>query len=207
MVKVDSHDFSKKRSEGRHRTKGTPTYKQILLATARVLNEFGPDQVSLARIMSSVGMTNGGFYLYFESKEDLMLSALDHMVSQSEKRFHFFAKGVSPKEALNGYSAFYLSMEHVRDFGAGCYYPSLSRDIGRMSPIARARVWSGITKIKDSVAALLKNNGMPPNLVIPAASSIFAEMVGAVTLARASISSSEAQEILERSHYAIHQRV
>ena len=179
----------------------------ILSETARALNEGGPERTSLIGVMSRVGRTHGGFYLHFKSKEDLVHSAIDHMLKISRERLNSFVVGVPAEEALNNYLKFYLSMRHVADFNSGCCLPSLANDVGRMSPEAKKRVMTGVSAVKHVIATLLEKIGLNSTSAAVTAHSIFVEMIGAVTLARAADIPEQAREMLAQSLASIQQRI
>lgn len=198
---------AKKYATGALPTKRESIHQLIVAETARALNEGGPERTSLIGVMSRVGRTHGGFYLHFKSKDDLVLSAIEHMLKISRERLSSFVVGVPAEQALNNYLEFYLSMRHVADFNSGCCLPSLASDVGRMSPEAKKRVMTGVSAVKHVIATLLEKIGVNSTSSAVTAHSIFVEMIGAVTLARAAETPEQALEILGHSLVSIQQRI
>lgn len=181
--------------------------KAVLEQAVLSLQEAGPDRTSLAELMSRSGMTSGGFYRHFESKEHLLLEAIDEMLRRSEQRFRGFLDGTSPTTALSNYLGFYLSAEHVNDRSAGCALPSLSFDVLRMTKAARKRHASALNSLIVLMTGVLQEMGFAPDVALENAASAFAELIGAVTIARAADDESDAILILERSEVAIRKRL
>lgn len=181
--------------------------KAVLEQAVLCLQEAGPDRTSLAELMSRSGMTSGGFYRHFESKEHLLLEAVDEMLLRSEQRFRAFLDGASPTMALSDYLQSYLSPEHLNDRSAGCALPSLSFDVLRMNDAARKRHASALKSLTSLMTGLLQEMGFAPDLALENATSAFAEMIGSVTVARAADKEADAILVLERSEIAIRKRL
>lgn len=183
------------------------TRKKLLEQAVLSLHQSGPDRTSVADLMSRVGMTNGGFYRHFPSKEHLILEAMDEMLLRSRQRFESFATGVPPTTALSNYIRFYLSTEHVNDRLTGCALPSLSADVTRMSPAAKSRHSIALHRLRAIMADMLLAMGLPRTVALENATSVFVELVGAITLARAAENETDASLILEHSETTIRKRL
>jgi len=180
------------------------TRKRVLTEAARAIREQGPHQVGVASVMSKAGLTQGGFYAHFASKEDLVASAIEHMFGESAQRWAEVTDGRTPQQGLSAYVDFYLSRAHRDARGAGCPLPFLAPDLPRLSEDARRRFAEGMGRLRDRLAgqlALMGRDGPAAE-----ASSLLSELVGALSLARAEIDPAQSDAILERSKAAVKRR-
>jgi TetR/AcrR family transcriptional repressor of nem operon len=180
------------------------TKERLLKEAAAAIRADGPDRVGVAGIMAKAGLTHGGFYAHFKSKNDLIEQAIGQMFDAATRRFQATTKDLKPAAALAAYLDFYLSRAHCDAPQRGCPLPSLSGDLARMPAAARKRFTAGAQQITARIAALLTAVGLPqPDRL---AASAVAEMVGAVALARATADRARSDEILDASHAALRER-
>jgi TetR/AcrR family transcriptional repressor of nem operon len=166
---------------------------RVLQAAARLFRERGFDGVGVADLMASVGLTHGGFYAQFPSKEDLVAeacaAALDASVARWQK-----AAGAAPRDAAGAVVDSYLSCAHRDAPGSGCALAALGTEIARQGPLVREVVTEGV---RDLVAVLADT--MPGKTAEErrhAALGSFATMVGAMVLARAVADEKLSREVL-----------
>jgi TetR/AcrR family transcriptional repressor of nem operon len=180
------------------------TRKRVLKAAAKAIRADGPHRIAVAGVMAEVGLTHGGFYAHFKSKDDLVAASIDQMFAEGTERAQRETEGVDPATGLGRYLDFYLSPAHRDARGAGCPLPYLSADAPRMDPESRARFADGVARLTDRLAGLLARTGDPD----PSANarSLLAEMVGALSLARADPDPERSLAILERSRAALKTR-
>src|SRR5579859_4650544 len=159
------------------------TRKRVLKAAAKAIRAEGPHRIAVAGVMAEVGLTHGGFYAHFKSKDDLVAASIGQMFAEGIERLGRETDGVDAATGLSRYLDFYLSPAHRDAQGAGCPLPYLSADAPRMDPKSRARFADGVAGLTGRLAGLLAGIDHP----VPAADagSLLAEMVGAVSLARA----------------------
>lgn len=180
------------------------TRKRVLKAAAKAIRVEGPHRVAVAEVMADVGLTHGGFYAHFKSKDDLVAASIGQMFEEVAERARLAIEGAPPAVGLSRYVDFYLSPAHRDALGAGCPLPYLSADAPRMDPISRTRFAEGVSKMTDRFAALFAELGDPdPGTK---ASSMLAEMVGALSLARADPDPVRSDAILDRSRAALKTR-
>ncbi len=187
------------RYEADHKEK---TRQRVLKEAAKAIREEGPHRVAVAEVMAKAGLTVGGFYAHFRSRDDLVAQAIDQMFAEGRKPPR---AGLSPKEALAADIDSYLSSDHrdARDYG--CPLPYLAADLPRLTDAARDRFAAGAAKVRARIAGKLMAIGAPdPDAQ---ASSVLSEMVGAVALARAEPEPTASDAILERSRVALRQRL
>ena len=88
------------------------TRRRVLKEAAREIRAKGPGGVAVAGIMARAGLTHGGFYAHFDSKEALIAAAIETMFESARSRFDLTANDADPRMALLGYVDFYLSPQH-----------------------------------------------------------------------------------------------
>jgi TetR/AcrR family transcriptional repressor of nem operon len=181
------------------------TRERILDEAASAIRASGPQGVSVGGLMKKAGLTHGGFYAHFGSKDDLIAEAISHMFGGPYANFATLTEGKPPAEALAAYVDFYLSPRHRDARDRGCPLPSLSGDLARMPPSARARFGEGAERLRSSIAGLLEAMGRDDAEAL--ASSAIAEMVGAIALARATDDVARSDAILAATRGALNERL
>jgi TetR/AcrR family transcriptional repressor of nem operon len=177
------------------------TRRRVLKEAAREIRAKGPGGVAVAGIMARAGLTHGGFYAHFESKEALIAAAIETMFESARRRFDLTATDADPRAALLGYVDFYLSPEHRDSREHGCPLPALSGDLARLDPEARERFGEGVAGLTGRLAGALRQHGVAD--ADAAGASMLAELVGAVTLSRAVADPAQSDAILQRARASV----
>jgi TetR/AcrR family transcriptional repressor of nem operon len=181
------------------------TRQRVLTEAAAAIRVHGPDGIGVASLMSKAGLTHGGFYAHFKSKDDLVAQAIGQMFEESRQRFIVNADDPDPAVALSNYIDMYVSARHRDAREHGCPLPSLSGDLARMPAVARKRFAEGVERLTHNIAQRLAELGTPhPERL---AASMLAEMVGAVALARAIADPAASDRILKTSRDALKARL
>lgn len=98
--------------------------ERVIAEAAKAIRSEGPQAISVAGVMGAAGLTHGAFYAHFNSREALLLAGIDRMFEEGRARIQTeTSQGVSPKAALTGYIAFYLSRSHRDARTSGCPCP------------------------------------------------------------------------------------
>jgi TetR/AcrR family transcriptional regulator, transcriptional repressor for nem operon len=177
------------------------TRRRVLAEAAEAVRLRGTSGIGVARIMAKAGLTHGGFYAHFKSKAALLAAAIEAAFEQS---FQVFSSSVRDREPARGFATFverYLSVEHRDAAGRGCPLPSLSGEAARLAPQAAKSFAAGAERLTHAMAETLRAMGKPDAREL--ASSILAEMVGALALARALRDPRSADAALKASRDAI----
>src|SRR5258708_32270300 len=95
------------------------THQKILSAAARSFREHGSEANGIARLMKELGLTHGGFYRHFDSKDDLYAEALAQGFKEVGDRLTAVAEAAPKAQELRAIIERYLSVEHLGDTGAG----------------------------------------------------------------------------------------
>ena len=181
------------------------TRARVLDEAAATIRAVGPDGIGVAGLMAKVGLTHGGFYAHFKSKDELVAEAIARMFEEGRRMFRSRAEGRTPEDGLAAYINWYLSPAHRDASDRGCPLPRLSGDAARMTLPARTRFAAGTGALSALIAGALTEMGRPePELL---ARSVVSEIVGALSLARAEPDRERSDRILEASRTSIKARL
>jgi TetR/AcrR family transcriptional regulator, transcriptional repressor for nem operon len=120
------------------------TRDRVVGAAARALRLHGPEGVGVNKIMALAGLTHGGFYAHFASRDALIAEAIGAVFEDVEGKFFDRAPiGTDPCVELNEIINGYVSPKHRDLREQGCPLPILSADMARMEPQSRKRfgIW------------------------------------------------------------------
>ena len=168
--------------------------ERILSVAARLFRERGIDGVSLNDIMKAAGLTHGGFYGHFKSKEDLVAQASALAISnrrQAWMRTVEEANG-NPFKAL---SSAYLTKQHRAHFGQGCPFAALGGELARQTPSVRHAASEELGHFIDSLSRVAP--GRTGSARRKQAISAYASMIGALIMSRVVDDADFSDEILE----------
>jgi TetR/AcrR family transcriptional repressor of nem operon len=180
------------------------THASILDSAANLLRTRGISGARVADVMKGAGLTVGGFYAHFESKDALIAAAIDEMFAEARSRQMLESGDKPPAEALAAYIDFYLSPTHRDARASGCPMPSLAADLPRLTAKARERFAAGVSGLRARIAERLAELGFQD--AEAQASSMVAELVGALSLARAEPDPAASDAVLANSKTALKYR-
>jgi TetR/AcrR family transcriptional regulator, transcriptional repressor for nem operon len=169
------------------------THERIVAIASRRLRERGLEGIGVADVMEEAGLTVGGFYKHFDSREALVVEALAASFGTWQAQIGAQATG-GKKLTIDQLIGNYLSNAHRDNPGKGCAISALAADLARSSPATRKQCTEQVQRNLDLVAGLLEIG----DDVSKRARAIFAfsVMVGAVSLARAVCDKALSDEIL-----------
>ena len=163
------------------------SHERIVASAARLMRERGTEGASVADVMRDAGLTHGGFYRHFGTKEEMLAvalqSAFDQTVAELDRRLDRQLGEQAPAAAVAGFRAFYLSRGHLERPGVGCPVAAVGADIGRGPAALKGAFGEGVRRM---VAALAR--GMKGSAEARRAHAMreLALLVGALVVARAS---------------------
>ena len=173
------------------------SHERIVKTASRRIRRQGIDNVSVAELMTQAGLTHGGFYRHFDSRDELVAEAIDDALAQGSRRVQASAKLGRPA-ALSAIVDGYLSRLHRDKPETGCAVAALPTDIVRCAPRARAAY---SRQVRGYVEGLTE---LTPSRDPDEAHLTVAALVGALLLARAVDDRHLSDEILDRVARALH---
>ncbi len=165
------------------------TRERILDSAMTLFREHGIDAVGVDAVMHRAGLTHGGFYAYFSSKEALVAEAAAASLARSASRWELISEQGDEAAALQRIVDSYLDPAHVMAVDKGCVLATLGPDVARRQA-ARPAITASIRRMVDVLARCF--HGRRRQRALAALSS----MVGAVVLARLSDDEVLSQELL-----------
>jgi TetR/AcrR family transcriptional repressor of nem operon len=179
------------------------TRKKVVAEASAALRVEGPDRLGVAEVMKRAGLTHGGFYAHFKSKDDLLVAAVEAAFAEGRARFE--RGGDTPRAQLSAFVDRYVSLSHRDRSDHGCPVTTVLNDIPRQSPVVREAFGVGLSSMAARIAAII-TVGEPADRPDVARSAI-AEMAGAVALSRAIGDEAEAVRWLEQSRRRVRARL
>ena len=172
------------------------SHSRILDAAAQLFRERGVEATSVADVMKTAGMTHGGFYRHFDSKEDLIAASFRHAVDDVVSDMEREETSEGRKKERQDYIAKYLSQAHAQDSRNGCPLAAMGTELARTTGAPH----QAGAQASDRMAALLQDTseiGSGQGL------AAMALLMGTITLARLTESEEKADRALEAGRTAI----
>jgi TetR/AcrR family transcriptional regulator, transcriptional repressor for nem operon len=159
------------------------THERIVEAAARAIRRSGYGGTGVADIMKDAGLTHGGFYAHFASREAMLAEAADRAGAEGVAAVARVAAAAPPQKALQALLRAYLSKAHLDGVETGCAVAALGSEMPRQAPEVRRAATRRIKEMIDLVARQSPDWGQPG--AHQHALVTVATMVGALVLARA----------------------
>jgi TetR/AcrR family transcriptional repressor of nem operon len=159
------------------------THERIVETAARAIRRSGYDGASVADIMQEAGLTHGGFYAHFPSRQAMLAEAADRAGAEAVAASARIVAAAPPAEALRSLLCSYLSKAHVDNADTGCPVAALGSEMPRQAPEVRRAATRRIKEMIDLVARQSPEWGQPG--AHERALAVVATMVGSLMLARA----------------------
>ncbi|MDC0708687.1 TetR/AcrR family transcriptional regulator [Stigmatella sp. ncwal1] len=170
------------------------THTRILTAAESLFRQHGFEGASVERVMRAAGLTVGGFYAHFSSKEALLSEALRDFLQKRRERWMAGIEELRGKEWLSHFTRRYLNRQLRDDPGTGCLMPSLLSDLTRASPAIQATFAEGLDALaREAQTHLDDEKGVTAR---QKALASIALCFGTMTLARATASHPFSDELL-----------
>ena len=172
------------------------SHRRILDAAALMFRERGIEATSVADIMKAAGMTHGGFYRHFASKEELVSAAFRHAVDSVVSDMERETTNALRRRDRQAYLETYLSPAHAEDLGRGCPLAAMGTELARAGgPPAQAGA-----NATARMADLLRDD---PESSTDQGLAAMALLIGTVTLARLAETGKEAERALQAGRTGI----
>src|SRR4030088_561882 len=177
------------------------THARIVKKASVRLREKGAHGVGVADLMKDAGLTHGGFYAHFDSREALVVEAFSYAMDRSIERWRKLAEQTPPEKRLATIVDSYLTPLHRDDPGRGCAVPALGAEIARESPKTRKAFAAKLEQMIDMLAAQIPE--LPRKAARKQAVAAIATMMGTLVLARIAGSGDFSDEILGAGRDAV----
>jgi TetR/AcrR family transcriptional repressor of nem operon len=161
------------------------TRQRVVKTAARAFRAHGIDGVGVADLMRQAGLTHGGFYAHFRSKEDLVAAACAEGMLENSTSFVAGMKEASPDAGLATFIRAYLSRSHRDDPATGCVIASLGPEIVRGSPQTRHAFTEALQRYVAELATCTADEGESKEASEDAMYVLLSGMAGALLMSRA----------------------
>ena len=170
------------------------THDRIVRKASVRLREKGAHGIGVADLMKEAGLTHGGFYAHFDSRDALVIEAFNHAMERSTARWRKMAEGIPPEKRFASIVETYLTPLHRDDAGHGCAITSLGAEIARESPRTRKAFAAKIDEMVEMIADQLAD--LPRKTARKQAIAALATMMGTLVLSRIAGSGEFSDEFL-----------
>lgn len=170
------------------------THTRIVKKAAVLLREKGAHGIGVADLMKEAGLTHGGFYAHFDSREALVIEAFGYAMDRSTERWRQMTAQMPADKRLETIVEAYLTTVHRDDPGHGCAVPALGAEIARESPKTRKAFAAKLDQMIDMVADQMPE--LPRKAARKQAMATLATMAGSLMLSRIAGSGELSDEIL-----------
>ncbi len=170
------------------------THARIVKKASVRLRERGAHGIGVADLMKEAGLTHGGFYAHFDSREALVVEAFDYAMDRSIARRRQQIAELAPEERLAHLVDSYLSPQHRDNPGHGCAMPALGAEIARESPKTRRAFAAKLDNLIDMMAEQYPGD---PEMARKQAIAALATMMGTILMSRIAGSGEASDEFLK----------
>jgi len=177
------------------------THARIVKRASVRLREKGAHGIGVADLMKDAGLTHGGFYAHFDSREALVIEAFAHAMDRSTERWRKLAEQTPPEQRMAAIVDAYLTPAHRDNPGHGCAIPTLGAEIARESPKTRRAFAGKLEEMIDALAAQIPD--LPRKAARKQATAAIATMMGTLVMARVASNGEFSEEILNSGREAV----
>lgn len=171
------------------------THDRIVKKASVRLREKGAHGIGVADLMKEAGLTHGGFYAHFDSREALVIEAFGYAMDRSMEHWRKLTGEAAPEKRLALVAESYLSTLHRDNPGHGCSIPALGAEIARESPKTRKAFAGKLDQMIEMMTDYVPN--MPRKAAHKQAIATLATMAGTMLLARIAGSNELSDEVLK----------
>jgi TetR/AcrR family transcriptional repressor of nem operon len=177
------------------------THARIVKKASVRLREKGAHGIGVADLMKEAGLTHGGFYAHFDSRDALVIEAFAHAMDRGTEHWRKLAERIPPDKRLAMIVDSYLTTVHRDDPGHGCAIPTLGAEIARESPKTRKAFAAKLEQMIDMLAEQIPE--IPRKAARKQAMAAIATMMGTLVLARIAGTGDFSDEILGAGRDAV----
>lgn len=164
------------------------THERILETAARAIRRSGYDGTGVADIMKEAGLTHGGFYAHFPSRDAMLAEAADRAGAETIVSTESIFAKASKDKALQALVSAYLSDDHTANIETGCFFAALGSEMPRQAPEVREASTRRIKEMITLIEGQLSDQSHPTASKLSVreeALLMVSTMVGTLLLARA----------------------
>lgn len=158
------------------------THRRIVRNASRQLRSKGLNGPAVTTLMNAAGLTHGGFYRHFGSRDDLVVEAIEESLQELRDRLVAAAKRADPGEGWKAMVRSYLSLELCDRPDEGCPIAALAPDMARTRSRLKRRIAAAILKLRQELLPFMPGRNPQENAANFLA--IFSSMVGTIAIAR-----------------------
>jgi len=157
-------------------------HENILSVAARSFRERGADTSGIGKVMKKVGLTKGGFYRHFKSKDDLFVQAVARALDETGRSMLEAAKSAPEGDALRAIIERYLSAGHANSMGTGCVRAALGPELARKPLRVRKRIEASLEAYRERLAPFMPGQTREEKLA--ECRLLFSSMAGVLMMIR-----------------------
>jgi TetR/AcrR family transcriptional regulator, transcriptional repressor for nem operon len=172
-------------------------HEKILSMAARSFREHGADNSGIGKVMKKAGLTKGGFYRHFASKDDLFVEAVARAFDEMGRSMLKVAKSAPEGQALRALIERYLSTRHANSPGMGCAFAALGPELTRQSPSVRKRIEASRKAYRERLLPFVP--GQTRDEKLAKFELLFPSMAGVLTAARLKSSPQKRERMLSEA--------
>jgi TetR/AcrR family transcriptional regulator, transcriptional repressor for nem operon len=179
---------------GRSQARKADTHERVVKLASAKFRETGIDGISVADLMNEAGLTHGGFYRHFESRDELVAEAVECAMAHSAQKI---ADAAGPGDEASFASMIdgYLNTDHRDEPAKGCGIVALASDVARSSDRTRSSYTEQVDRHLQFIASLIY--GVDQRTARRRSIVVFSALVGAMAMARAVNDEKLSQEIMK----------
>lgn len=169
-------------------------HRKIVRKASRQLRAKGLNGPAVTTLMKAAGLTHGGFYRHFSSRDDLVVEAIEEGLLELRDRLIAAAKQAEPGEGWKAMVRSYLTLERCDRADDGCPIAALAPDMARTRPALKQRIAAAILQLRQEVIPFMPGRNEEEKAANFLA--IFSSMVGTIGMARTMPDAAIRQRIL-----------
>jgi len=174
----------------------TAATRDHILATASIaFRRDGIENTGLSDVMHAAGLTHGGFYRHFDSKEQLLAESLQHACGQAFDAMELEGEGKSPADALAAIVTYYLSPKQRDNFETACPLSALGSGLRHSDQATRDIAASGFQRVVGMLQSHLE--GLSTRDARARANAMASAMIGSMMLSRILLGTSASDTVLK----------
>lgn len=173
------------------------TRRRIVKTAAAEFRRKGINGTGLSDLMAAAGLTHGGFYRHFDSKDQLVTESCAAAVDSVVETFTAALSQRVKRSGLEAVAASYLSTDHRDDSSGCCPFVALGSELARSDDSTRAAATAGFLKLVDIIAGQFKRTRS--DVAKGRALVALSTMIGAVTMSRIVIDPALSAAILRQT--------